>query len=140
MSKQTTTKNRRFNELVKAGEVKHIPLVHETQKPPFWLTIKEIGDAYGDRMSYKTMKLYSATGRFPHPVALMLTSRAPAWLYSAREIAEFFENRKTRPEFDKAAYDKMVARSKKLQAKGARMRYRADKMAKRFLIETSEVK
>jgi hypothetical protein len=95
---------------------------------------------YGDKLSPYTIKAYSKDGAFPYPVGVLLGQRALAWLFLADDVASYFGRVSSAEERRKREYEKMLAKARKFQAKGARLRYKAKKMESKFIITTKESK
>jgi len=138
-TKATSVINRnygKFADIVRTVKVLAIPVYHTETKPSSLMSMKEIGDAY-PMLSRKTIEVYASQGLFPNPVALMVGGQAPAWLYERSAVEDYFQSKSR---FDQQKYEEMVAKSRALQARGARLRYRADKMKEKFQLTIKEGK
>lgn len=80
--------------------------------------------------SAKTVRLYAAMGGrgFPNPVAVN-AGKGMGWLYQKSEVINWYNSRMGSAA-DKSA--ELLARSRKLAAEAARLRYRANKANKKF--------
>lgn len=136
--KATSTKTRiKFSEWLKDRKSVNMKVYHVSNKPDNLLTINEVKEKYSEYMSEHTIKLYASTGKFIHPFAIMVSNKALSWLYLDTMVEEYFSDRKP---FDKEKYDAMVEQSRALQARGARLRYKADKMKHKFQLTIKESK
>jgi len=138
-TKATSVINRnygKFADIVRTVKVLAIPVYHTETKPSSLMSMKEIGDAY-PMLSRKTIEVYASQGLFTNPVALMVGGQAPAWLYERSAVEDYFQSKSR---FDQQKYEEMVEKSRALQARGARLRYRADKMKEKFQLTIKEGK
>lgn len=126
MKQSTVMKTRNYGKFadVLREQPKQMMLYHDSSRPKSLVTLKEIGATHPDELSPATMKMYTSMGMFPHPVAMCATRHALAYLYDAREIAEFFKSRK-RP--SQQEIERMLERSRELAAASQRLRYKAKK-------------
>jgi len=58
-------------------------------------------------------------------------------LYERSAVEDYFQSKSR---FDQQKYEEMVAKSRALQARGARLRYKADKMKEKFQLTIKEGK
>lgn len=136
-TKQPTTKNfGKFADHVRNLGVCFMPVYHTETQPKALMSMKQICDAY-PIFARKTIEVYASQGLFPQPVAFMVGAQTPSWLYDRNAVEKYF-GEKSR--FDQKKYDEMVEKSRALQARGARLRYKADKMKNKFIITTKESK
>ena len=138
MKKATSTKtNVKFGDWLQSRGSVTMTVYHQSKQPKNMLTLNEVASKYASRMSEGTVRLYAATGKFVHPIAMMYGKTSITWLYDADAVEDYFSTRKP---FDQAKYDKMIAHSRALQARGARLRYKADKMKDKFQVSIKEDK
>jgi hypothetical protein len=137
MKKATITQTITFPEALKKKGSMSMVVYHWKSQPTHLVTLNQVCAKYNAYLSEGTIRLYASTGRFVFPVAVMVTSTSLAWLYEADTVDDYFASRKS---FDQKKYDEMVEKSRRLQARGARLRYKADKMKEKFIITTKEKK
>jgi hypothetical protein len=135
--KKATINPIKFSEALKMKGATNMVVYHWEHKPDTLMTLNEVCTKYSDRIADSTIRLYASTGKFVFPVAIMVTRNSLAWLYEAETVENYFGNRKV---FDQQAYEEMVEKARKLQARGARLRYKADKMKQKFTFTTKESK
>lgn len=137
MKKATITQTVTFPEALKKKGSMSMVVYHWKSQPTHLVTLNQVCAKYGAHLSESTIRLYASTGRFVFPVAVMVTATSLAWLYEVDTVDDYFASRKS---FDQKKYDEMVEKSRRLQARGARLRYKADKMKEKFIITTKEKK
>ncbi len=137
MKKATITQTVTFPEALKKKGSVSMVVYHWKSQPTHLVTLNQVCAKYSAHLSESTIMLYASTGRFVFPVAVMVTATSLAWLYEADTVDNYFASRKS---FDQKKYDEMVEKSRRLQARGARLRYKADKMKEKFIITTKEKK
>jgi len=139
-TKATSVTNRnygKFADLVRTVKVLAMPVYHEDTRPSSLMSMNEISAAY-PLLARTTLEVYAGQGKFPNPVALMVGGQhAPRWLYERSAVEDYFQSKST---FDQQKYEEMVAKSRALQARGARLRYKADKMKEKFQLTIKENK
>jgi hypothetical protein len=135
--KKATINPIKFSDALKTKGSVNMVVYHWKNQPKTLMTLNEVCTKYGDRIADSTIRLYASTGKFVFPVAIMVTRNSLAWLYEADTVENYFGNRKV---FDQQAYEEMVEKARKLQARGARLRYKADKMKQKFTFTTKESK
>jgi len=138
MKKATITQTITFPEALKKKGSVSMVVYHWKSQPTHLVTLNQVCAKYSAHLSESTIRLYASTGKFVFPVAVMVTATSLAWLYEeADTVDNYFASRKS---FDQKKYDEMVEKSRRLQARGARLRYKADKMKEKFIITTKESK
>lgn len=88
--------------------------------------------------SAKTVRLYASMGGrgFPEPVGIV-GGKGMGWLYRKAEVVAWYNSRMDKVG-DKSA--ELLARSRKLAAEAARLRYRANKANKKFNVVVKTTK
>jgi len=88
--------------------------------------------------SAKTVRLYASLGGrgFPTPVGI-LGGKGMGWLYNKQAVINWYNSRMGKAG-DKSA--ELLARSRKLAAEAARLRYRANKANKKFNVVVKTAK
>lgn len=138
MKKATSTKtNIKFGDWLASRGSVAMTVYHQSKRPKNMLTLNEVIVKYANRLGEGTIRLYAATGQFVHPTAMMYGKSSLSWLYDADAVEQYMSTRKP---FDKQKYDEMVEKARALQAKGARLRYKADKMKDQFQVTIKESK
>lgn len=138
MKKATITQTITFPEALKKKGSMSMVVYHWKSQPKHLVTLNQVCAKYSANLAESTIRLYASTGKFVFPVAVMVTATSLAWLYEADTVDNYFASRAK--SFDQKKYDEMVEKSRRLQARGARLRYKADKMRNKFIITTKESK
>lgn len=137
MKKVHNSPRQKFTDFVKQKGTVPMMLIHRDSKPAHLMTLADVVMRYDDQLTPNTIKQYAHTGAFPYPVAVMMGESALSWLFDEKEVKEYFVQRIT---FSQEEYDKLMEQSRALNAQGARLRYRANKMKQNFILTIKESK